>query len=145
MTAGGCAPPAVALEATDEAEGVREKGEGMAENRREGFDAEAALISATDGAEIGEIAEGWVEVGLPPGVRARCRVIPILPAERASTDWECGRVGVDDPGLEGISPGVVVRIGNRSGRGRCADVDVSEGSKVEDSVLRPVGVSNAVT
>lgn len=52
---------------------------------------------------------------------------------------------MDVPGREGISPGVVVRTGNKSECVMWCDVDVSAGRRVEESVLSPVGVSSAVT
>jgi hypothetical protein len=55
------------------------------------------------------------------------------------------RVGVEVPDREGISYGVVLRIGNRSGYWGCDEVEVREGRRVEESVFRPVGVSRAVT
>jgi hypothetical protein len=61
----------VELELTEVAEGVREKGDGMAVDRRNGF----AEADETGGEEVvtfcnGGREGGWTETGRPPGVRA---------------------------------------------------------------------------
>lgn len=87
--AGDCAPPAETFEVVDAAEDVRVKGEGMAENRLVGLDAAAGFGSGAIGDGIGWIDVGWTEVGLPPGVRALFRVIPIAPdKDNVSVDCE---------------------------------------------------------
>jgi hypothetical protein len=144
--AGDCAPPAVTLDVADAAEGVRENGDGMAEKRLVGLDAAAVLASGGFGDTDGWIDVGWAEVGLPPGVRARFPVIPMpLDNVRVSAECECAIVGVDVSDREGMSCGVLVRIGKRSEYCDWADTDVRDGRSVDDSVFSPLGVSRAVT
>lgn len=71
-------------EGSDAADDVREKGELIAVERRKGLDE----VATGTGAGTGDMALGvtggrdgaWTEVGRPPGVSARVRVMP-MPAE----------------------------------------------------------------
>lgn len=80
------------VDVADAAEVERVKGEVRAVDRLNGFD-DAGCIGCGAGeielVWIGGKEAGWIDVGLPPGVRARVREMPMPPSP--SMDWDGGR------------------------------------------------------
>ena len=133
------------------ADDVRVKGEDKTVDRRKGLLDE--VTRATGAVTAGEVSMGDMEgeaidVGRPPGVRARLRVMPIPPPPPLLVPFKASREGAWTP------VGVMLLLllwsddGDRTGRKLCmfplGKVEVREGRRVEESVLRPVGVSSAV-
>lgn len=128
------------------------KGLVIAVDRRNGF--EDAGTGAGGGAgeielvEIGGSEGGPTDVGLPPGVSARVRDMPIpLWLDSVSTECEWGiatGVAFLDRDVSRVGVAELAWRKVAGSRWECGIVEVREGRRVEESVLRPVGVSSAV-
>jgi hypothetical protein len=117
-------------------------GDERAVERRNGLEDAATVGGIGDGlVGMGGNEGGPTDVGLPPGVSARVRFIPMLDCGSREFEW-----GIE---VEGGRPGAsAVGVELRDWFGKklvdSGNVDVSEGSNVEESVFIPDGVSSAV-
>lgn len=123
------------------AEELREKGDGIAVDRRNGFDEDDDTGGDEDGTLVcsGGSDGGWTDTGRPPGVSALAIDGPGWRVSRPPVGVEAlpVRWGSCSIGVELVPVAYIVSTDDP------LTWEVSDGRSVDDNVLSPAGVSRA--